>query len=326
MVVAHKSWNGLQLVRKSNHIAQIQTGSCAPLGSNPATHSTRPDQAVCLMSVPAGTYLVADIRLPATDANDDLITNRGGAWSDGALSGTALNVGGVLNGLNADGTIDDGFYYAFIGTTDNPDANGMVPRDSVHMWISKYFISGGVAPGSNPKPKNIKQYRPHPGVFMVQNNIIAPMMALGEGHTVTNRYQFTEFRDYKSGRTGGVQFNPNGTKFYVHEDAVVLQPDVIVGNADGTPVEEWISFFDVVPQTHKAMDVQIEYEGTGEVFCSVSANIGQRVAYANGGKGVARFWSNTGSDAAGRGIKITLIGDVKLQQVYMLASTSQQPM
>ena len=97
------------------------------------------------------------------------------------------------------------------------------------------------------------------------------------------------------------------------------------GRNDGMPLEQWLSFTDVLPQSHKNMTLQIEYDGQGEIYSSCTKLRGQLVDVAHG-PGVARFETMTGSDMTGRGIKLTLVGPVNVKRVYMLSCTSQQPM
>lgn len=328
-MIPHKMWNGLQALRLNNYIARVMAGSCSSLGRLPK--GPRAGEGVCLMTV--GTHIDVDIRQPAIDEDGNLITRRK-QWAfkrgEHHKSGKAQNVGGVLNGFKPDGTLEDGIYYGFIGTTERPDVRGMVPEESVHLYLSKYFISGGVGSpatgiGQNKRPKNIRYYRPHPACWMVQKGKLVPWLALGESHTVKMFYQFGDWQPYKSARIGGVKFRPNGHKYYEHESAVILEPGMLLGSDNGTPLEQWLSFTGVLPQTHKNMTLQIEYDGQGEIYNSCSKLRGQLVAVANG-PGVARFETMTGSDQTGRGIKLTLIGAVNVKRVYMLSCTSQQPM
>lgn len=328
-MIPHKMWNGLQALRLNNYIARVMPGSCASLGR--LTKGPRKSEGVCLMTV--GTRLDVDIRQPAIDSDGNLITQRKD-WAftraGYAKSGAAQNVGGILNGLKADGTLEDGIYYGFIGTTERPDTRGMVSEESVHLYLSKYFIGGGIGSaatgiGQYKRPKNIRYYRPHPACWRVQGGKLVPWLALGESHTVTMFYQFGDWQAYKSARIGGVKFRPNGTKYYDPDNAVVLEPDRLYGREDGKPFEQWLSFTGVLPQTHKNMVLQIEYDGQGEIYNSCSKLRGQLVAVANG-PGVARFETMTGSDLTGRGIKLTLRGPVNVKRVYMLSCTSQQPM
>lgn len=328
-MIPHKMWNGLQAIRLNNYIARIMPGSCASLGR--LSKGERSGEGVCLMTV--GTHLDVDIRQPAIDPDGNLITRRK-AWAferAGHLKqGTAQNVGGVLNGFRPDGTLEDGIYYGFIGTTARPDDRGLVSEESVHLYLSKYFISGGVGSaatgiGQHKRPKNIRYYRPHPACWRVKDGKLVPWLALGESHTVKMFYQFGDWQPYKSARIGGVKFRANGTKYYEHDSAQILEPGMLQGLETGMPVEQWLSFTDVLPQTHKNMTLQIEYDGQGEIYNSCTKLRGQLIAVANG-PGVARFETMTGSDLTGRGIKLTLIGPVKVKRVYMLSCTSQQPM
>lgn len=328
-MIPHKSWNGLQALRLNNYIARVMPGSCASLGRLP--RGPRASEGVCLMTV--GTRIDVDIRQPAIDTDGNLITRRE-EWAfkrgEHIKSGKAQTVGGVLNGFKPDGTLQDGIYYGFIATTERPNERGIVPEDSVHLYLSKYFIGGGVGSsptgvGENKRPKNIRYFRPHPACWMVQGGKLVPWLALGEGHTVKMFYQFADWQPYKSARIGGVKFRANGHKFYDPESAAVLEPGMLHGRDDGKPHEQWLSFTGVLPQTHKNMVLQIEYDGLGEIYNSCSKLRGQLVAVANG-PGVARFETMTGSDQTGRGIKLTLIGSVEVKRVYMLSCTSQQPM
>ena len=328
-MIPHKMWNGLQALRLNNYIARVMPGSCASLGRLP--NGERESEGVCLMTV--GTRIDADIRQPAIDPDGNLITRRKDwAFKRGEYikSGTAQNVGGVLNGFKADGTIEDGIYYGFIGTTARPDARGLVPESSVHLYLSKFFIGAGYGSpatgvGAHKRPKNIRFFRPHPACWRVHNGKLVPWLAVGEGHTVKMFYQFGDWQPYKSARIGGVKFRDNGKKYYEHESAVVLEPGMLHGRNDGMPLEHWLSFTDVLPQTHKNMTLQIEYDGQGEIYSSCTKLRGQLVAVSNG-PGVARFETMTGSDMTGRGIKLTLIGPVNVKRLYMLSCTSQQPM
>ena len=328
-MIPHKMWNGLQAVRVNNYIARVMPGSCASLGRLP--NGDRKSEGVCLMTV--GTRLDVDIRQPAIDPDGNLITHRK-KWAfkrgEHYKTGEAQTVGGVLNGFKSDGTIEDGIYYGFIATTERPDARGLVPEESVHLYLSKYFIGAGVGSkatgvGAHKRPKNVRIFRPHPACWRVQDGKLVPWLALGESHTVTMFYQFGDWQPYKSARIGGVKFRPNGHKYYDPDSAVVLEPGMLCGRDDCKPFEQWLSFTGVLPQTHKNMVLQIEYEGQGQIYSSCSKLRGQFVAAANG-LGVARFETMTGSDLTGRGIKLTLIGPVKVKRVYMLSCTSQQPM
>lgn len=328
-MIPHKTWNGLQALRLNNYIARVMPGSCASLGRLPS--GPRQSEGVCLMTV--GTRIDVDIRQSAIDTDGNLITQRKDWAFDRAgysKSGSAQSVGGVLNGFKADGTLEDGIYYGFIGTTETPDARGMVSEENVHLYLSRYFIGGGVGSsatgvGEHKRPKNIRYFRPHPACWMVQDGKLVPWLALGESHTVTMFYQFGDWQPYKSARFGGVKFRANGAKYYDAESANVLEPGQLKGRDDAAPAQYWLSFTGVLPQTHKNMVLQIEYEGQGEIYNSCSKLRGQLVAVANG-LGVARFETMTGSDLTGRGIKLTLVGPVTLKRVYMLSCTSQQPM
>jgi hypothetical protein len=328
-MIPHKTWNGLQALRLNNYVARVMPGSCASLGRLPT--GKRESEGVCLMTV--GTRLDADIRQPAIEPNGSLITRRK-EWAfkrgEYMKRGTAQNVGGVLNGFKSDGTIGDGIYYGFICTTERPDMRGLVPESSVHLYLSKYFIGGGIGSaatglGKNKRPKNIRYYRPHPACWMVHKGKLVPWLALGESHTVKMFYQFGDWQPYKSARIGGVKFHADGKKYYEAESAVLLKPGMLYGRDDGVAIEQWLSFTDVLPQTYKNMTLQIEYEGRGEIYNSCTKLRGQLVAIANG-PGVAQFETMTGSDSTGRSIKLTLKGPAIVKRVYMLSCTSQQPM
>ncbi len=360
-MIPNKTYNGLQLRRRYDHIANIGDGSCAagatkPMGSN------RPMQPAVLLTVPSGEELAIDIRLDATDA-DGKFVKRGKVWAENEKrSGRCLNLGGVLNGRDENGDLEDGFYYVFIGCTTWP-ADGVVDPDDTHVYISRYFISGGIGSdetrgGAGEHTQPLKYVRPLPGVLMIQNNKIVPFMAIGESHTVTCQYQNAEYRDYKSARVGGVLFDESGVKSYDHDKALVPE-DYLSGQGRLSVFEQadddtkhraavgaklaleeagidhiykpedireiHYSLFEVIPQTHKTCEMQIEFEGEGLIYSSVSKNLGQLVAVANG-PGVVRYDTNSGSDAAGRGFRLSLLGDVRIKRAYLLASTSQQPM
>lgn len=338
-MILSKAYAGLQAVRKTNNFAVVESGYCAagatfPEGFpiHPKTGAKRQWLSASALIVPNGEKLYCDIRLDAIDEQGNLIKGRKTGF-DKPVNARAHNIGGVLNGRKDDGTLEDGFYYLFIAGFGATDERNLVDPKNTTMYLSKYAIGYGVGSddtrggrGVFDIPNDARYIRQHPCVFMVQNNVIVPFIAIGESHTVENRYQFAEYEDYKSGRLGGVQFDEKGAKSYDHNLAQAPKGDIEVSLDDKGYSELHYSFFDVIPQTHKSMELQLEYEGTGRIYSSVSARKSQLVAVANGGEGVTRFWSNTGSDAAGRGVKLTIEGDIKIKRFYMLASRSQQPM
>lgn len=327
MTIQPRSLSGLQCTRVYNSLARFQTGGAATLGI--LSSGPRVGEATAFIPLLKRSNVLLSQSIIDRDTNIAL------EIEDTDLRGSRL-LGGVLNGLNDDGTLEDGIYYSFLASFDeSPDDRGYLNPEDTFFYLSNHFISFGV--GSDPvrggrgrfnKPINprtnrpMQNIRPMRGVFQVQNNRFIPWLMLGEGNTVEAYYQFSEWRNYKSCTVDGVKYDERGRKFFDFEASrdpaefeTLVAPDS----------SEWLGFWHKIPQNHKAMKLRVTFEGEGKVYCSVSGSKGELVAVGNGGQGTSSFMAMSGSDAGGRGVKITTEGNITVTQLYILSTTSQQP-
>lgn len=327
-----KHLSGLQHTRVGNTLARIQAGCAATLGSG--ARSGAAGEANALIPVPKA--LEIDFNKSIIDQSTGIMDERRtiGGRSAGTLRG------GILNGINqSTGKVDDGIYYSFLASLDEDvnANNGVLDPEDSFFYVSKFFISyghGSVAAnggrGEFSRPINprtgrpVVHIRPMRSVFRILNGRLVPWLMVGESNTVTAYYQFAEWRDYKALTIGGVKFDSNNRRYFDFDAAKPPLRDweELLGPNDST----WFGAWGVIPQTHKMMQVRIGFEGTGKIYSSVSGNKGELVAIGNGGEGTASFLTMTGSDLAGRGIKLTTEGNIRIMQAYMLWSVSQQPM
>jgi len=212
---------------------------------------------------------------------------------------------GVLD-LPVTGIPDDGIYYMFIGSDGVPDSDGVLPFDSTYAYLSKNFKGYGV--GVNPVPAGAYK-RPLSGTFFIRNNRLEPCMSLSEHGHNWQRFQFDGYADWKAAR------DKNRNE--------ILVPTKL-RSISGTDVE--ITLENILPESHKWVELHAIIGGTGYVFVSNNANNGQLIGIAQGKEQVVTWKSMPKSEITGRALRIKTKHSAYIRRIYVLATQCQQPM
>lgn len=293
MAVLPKIFEGLQAVRSNSYKISVLSGISSSLGVNARGQSS------AYLAVRSSISL--DIRT---------------VGMRGVLARKQLpNEAPIPTGLQ------DGVYNLFMASNSEPNQDGIIVGDNSNVFLYLSPVFGGF--GSRNSIRNItmeldrpKYIRPHPTAFYIHKGKIYPTMSLGEGHGAWQRFVFEDWQPFKSAMIDGVYLVGSALK-YDHSKRKPI--DVLEAG------KHYVSFRDAMPETHKWLECQIEWEGEGDIYLSNNAYRGRRIASANG-KGVRSVKFMPRSESSGNAIKITIDGTARVTKFYALASQSQQPM
>gem|GEM_PF-6647840 len=212
---------------------------------------------------------------------------------------------GIINGLVRN-VPADGIYYMFIGSDGTPGPDGVLPFSRTFAYLSKNFKGYGT--GANPAPTGGYK-RPLPGTFFIRNNRIEPCMAMSEHGHNWQRFQYDGYAAWKSARD-----------IYKYE----IAPTTRLQSAGGNRLK--ITLENILPESHKWVELHAIIGGTGQVYVSNSANEGQMVGIAHGVEQVVRWKSMPKSEQTGRSLMIKTTNTAYIRRIYVLATQCQQPM